>query len=325
MRRRQARQYDEALLYSRDVLSRLSYRARGGRRAIRILEDRFFRRPTEQSGVPSDQRERPGPDARRRRLGPDRESGDFALHCSAPSGDWSLALGSSRRGALRRVAGLAFFNHSRGFRSCAAGEPLRCRPTRNRRRDRHRQEDLSRSLAGGRRQDRPRPVGNRRKIQRRRPLLAGLLDLGPRAGARLRSGARSAELDRARAPHGGAPRGAKGVCSRRTCSASLKGAPSPVGWNAPSTAQRRPRSLVSSVNQGYVFLHAGLSRPGRPILSKTSFEKPSLSCTSGTTLTTLLMRSPFSSFTVSVTKLVPIACRFSSSVIFPFGASRTVF
>ena len=45
--------------------------------------------------------------------------------------------------------------------------------------------------------------------------------------------------------------------------------------------------------------------------------------TLGTTLTTLLTRSPLASLTASVTKLVPIAWRLESSVIFPVGDSSS--
>jgi hypothetical protein len=67
-----------------------------------------------------------------------------------------------------------------------------------------------------------------------------------------------------------------------------------------------------------------LVRLGNPIFWKVASSNPSVWETLGITFTALFTTSPFGSSTTSLMKFVPIACRFLSSLILPFGASSSI-
>ena len=71
--------------------------------------------------------------------------------------------------------------------------------------------------------DRAGTVGDRRTLQRRRSLFAGLLVVGAQPASWLRHGARFSALDRACAPHGAPAGGAARVRQRRLAVAELNG------------------------------------------------------------------------------------------------------
>ncbi len=100
--------------------------------------------------------------------------------------------------------------------------------------------------------------------------------------------------------------------------ASDKPSQGPPAWRGP--AAREPerdgpggdahkawlplRTLRRSTGHG---LHSGLVREGSPTALKASGVRPSVWVTSGTVLTTLLIRSPFGSSATSVMKVVAMA------------------
>ena len=91
--------------------------------------------------------------------------------------------------------------------------------------------------------------------------------------------------------------------------------------SADAKGQRRgaaPRKIPAE-RASVLVLHSGLVRLGSPIFWRVAGSRPSIWLTFGMVLTALLTRSPFGSSTTSVMKFVPIACRFWSSLILPFG------